>query len=66
MTATLTGATGWSPNGIHGGALDLTGGTNANTVDLPDNLLQNEADFTTSFWVKPDTEGELDQPVPHR
>ncbi len=55
--ATLTGTTGWSPNGIHGGALDLKGGTNANTVDLPDNLLQNEADFTTSFWVKPDTKG---------
>ncbi len=55
--ATLVGTTGWSPNGIHGGALDLKGGTNANTVDLPDNLLQGEADFTTSFWVRPDTKG---------
>ena len=27
---------------------------NANAVDLPDNLLQGEADFTTSFWVRPD------------
>ena len=40
-----------------GGALDLKGGTNANTVDLPDNLLQGEANFTTSFWVRPDTKG---------
>ena len=55
--ATLTGTTGWSPNGIIGGALDLPGGTNANAVDLPDNLLQDEADFTTSFWVRPDTKG---------
>ena len=30
---------------------------NANTVDLPDNLLQGEANFTTSFWVRPDTKG---------
>jgi type 1 glutamine amidotransferase len=52
--ATLTGTTGWSPDGINGGAVDLPGGTNANAVDLPDNLLQGEADFTTSFWVRPD------------
>ncbi|WP_374455660.1 LamG-like jellyroll fold domain-containing protein [Nocardioides sp.] len=55
--AALVGTTGWSPSGVTGGALDLKGGTNANTVDLPDNLLQNEAAFTTSFWVKPDTKG---------
>ncbi|WP_193606608.1 LamG-like jellyroll fold domain-containing protein [Nocardioides lijunqiniae] len=55
--ATLTGATGWSPNGVVGGALELPGGTNANTVDLPDNLLQDEDSFTTSFWVRPDTKG---------
>jgi type 1 glutamine amidotransferase len=53
--ATLVGTTGWSPNGISGKALDLKGGSNANTVDLPDNLLQGEASFTTSFWVRPDT-----------
>ena len=52
--AVLTGTTTWSPNGIHGGAVDLLGGTNANAVDLPDNLLQNEGSFTTSFWVRPD------------
>jgi len=52
--ATLTGTTGWSPNGINGGAVDLPGGSNANAVDLPDNLLQGETDFTTSFWVRPD------------
>ena len=55
--ATLTGTTGWSEDGVFGSALDLPGGTNANTVDLPDNLLQGEADFTTSFWVRPDTKG---------
>jgi large repetitive protein len=55
--AQLTGTTGWSPNGVLGGALDMPGGTNANTVDLPDNLLQNEANFTTSFWVRADTKG---------
>ena len=38
-----------------GKALDLPGGTNANAVDLPDNLLQGAANFTTSFWVRPDT-----------
>ncbi|GAA4704290.1 Type 1 glutamine amidotransferase (GATase1) [Promicromonospora umidemergens] len=53
--ATLTGATGWSENGVHGDAVDLAGGSNANAVDLPDNLLQGEEDFTTSFWVRPDT-----------
>lgn len=55
--ATLVGTTGWSANGVFGDALDLTGGSNANTVDLPDNLLQGEEDFTTSFWVRPDTKG---------
>lgn len=55
--AALVGSTGWSPNGIAGGALNMSGGSNANTVDLPDNLLQNEAAFTTSFWVRPDTKG---------
>lgn len=53
--ATLTGATGWSEDGIYGGSLDLPGGAQANAVDLPDNLLQGEADFTTSFWVRPET-----------
>ncbi|GAA1870076.1 LamG-like jellyroll fold domain-containing protein [Myceligenerans crystallogenes] len=53
--ATLTGATGWSEDGVVGHALDLPGGSNANAVDLPDNLLQGETDFTTSFWVRPDT-----------
>lgn len=52
--ATLTGTTGWSSDGVTGSALDLLGGTNnADAVDLPDNLLQNEANFTTSFWVRP-------------
>ena len=55
--AILTGTTGWSTNGISGKALDMPGGTNANTVDLPDNLLQGEASFTTSMWVRPDTKG---------
>ncbi|MDR7251304.1 type 1 glutamine amidotransferase [Nocardioides sp. BE266] len=55
--ATLVGTSGWSTTGINGGALDLKGGNNANTVDLPDNLLQDEASFTTSFWVRPDTKG---------
>lgn len=52
--ATLTGATGWSENGVFGGAVDLPGGANDNAVDLPDNLLQGEDAFTTSFWVRPD------------
>ncbi len=52
--ATLTGTTGWSDEGVFGKALDLSGGTNANAVDLPDNLLQGEDAFTTSFWVRPD------------
>ena len=52
--ATLTGTTTWSENGIHGGAVDLLGGANGNAVDLPDNLLQNATDFTTSFWARPD------------
>ncbi len=52
--ATLTGTTGWSEAGIAGSAIDLPGGSNVNAVDLPDNLLQGETDFTTSFWVRPD------------
>jgi len=52
--ATLTGETGWSENGVFGDALDLAGGDTANAVDLPDDLLQGEEDFTTSFWVRPD------------
>ncbi|UMG94321.1 LamG-like jellyroll fold domain-containing protein [Nocardioides sp. TF02-7] len=55
--ATLVGDTGWSENGVFGSALDLVGGENTNTVDLPDNLLQGEDAFTTSFWVRPDTKG---------
>ena len=38
-----------------GKALNLPGGANANAVDLPDNLLQGEENFSTSFWVRPDT-----------
>jgi type 1 glutamine amidotransferase len=53
--AILTGATGWSANGIIGKAINLPGGSTANAVDLPDNLLQNAANFTTGFWVRPDT-----------
>ncbi|WP_275001473.1 LamG-like jellyroll fold domain-containing protein [Promicromonospora iranensis] len=53
--ATLTGTTGWSDGGVFGGAADFSGGTNTNAVDLPDNLLQGEERFTTSFWVRPDT-----------
>lgn len=55
--AVLTGDTTWSENGVFGGALDLVGGTNANAADLPDNLLQGEDDFSTAFWVRPDTKG---------
>lgn len=55
--ATLVGDTGWSDAGVSGSSLDLPGGTNANTVDLPDNLLQGEDSFTTSLWVRPDTKG---------
>ncbi|ANC32197.1 Trehalose utilization [Isoptericola dokdonensis DS-3] len=55
--ATLTGGTGWSADGVHGGAVNLAGGGNANAVDLPDDLLLGAEDFTTSFWVKPDTKG---------
>ncbi len=56
--ATLTGTTGWAEDGAVGGAVDLPGGSNVNAVDLPDNLLQGEADFTTSFWARPDTKGD--------
>lgn len=52
--ATLTGDAGWSDEGVFGKGVDLPGGTNANAVDLPDNLLQGEEAFTTSFWVRPD------------
>lgn len=52
--ATLTGDTGWTDGGVFGKGVDLPGGTNANAVDLPDNLLQGEDAFTTSFWVRPD------------
>ncbi|USQ80491.1 ThuA domain-containing protein [Ornithinimicrobium faecis] len=52
--ATLTGTTGWSPEGVFGSAVDLPGGSNDNAVDLPDNLLRDETDFTTSFWVRPE------------
>ena len=52
--ATLTGTTGWSTNGVYGGSVDLKGGSNANAVDLPDNLLQGAENFSTSFWVRPD------------
>lgn len=52
--ATLTGGAGWSEDGLFGGAVDLPGGSNAHAVDLPDNLLQGEENFTTSFWVRPD------------
>ena len=55
--ATLTGTTGWSANGITGAAANLSGGSNANAIDLPDNLLQGEASFSTSMWVRPDTTG---------
>jgi large repetitive protein len=59
-SATLTGTTGWSAaeGGVFGRALNLPGGTNTNAVDLPDNLLQNQNDFTTSFWVRPDTKAD--------
>jgi type 1 glutamine amidotransferase len=53
--ATLTGTTGWSANGVVGKAVNLPGGTTANAVDLPDNLLQNATNFSTGFWVRPDT-----------
>ena len=56
--ASLTGSTGWSDDGVFGGALDLSGGSNANAVDLPDNLLQGEDAFTTSFWARPDAKGD--------
>jgi type 1 glutamine amidotransferase len=53
--AILTGTTGWSPTGVIGKAINLPGGSTANAVDLPDNLLQGAANFTTGFWVRPDT-----------
>ncbi|GAB2652037.1 LamG-like jellyroll fold domain-containing protein [Kribbella swartbergensis] len=56
--AVLTGTTGWSDNGVFGKAINLPGGSNANAVDLPDNLLQGAADFTTAFWVRPDTKND--------
>ncbi|MEO9323322.1 LamG-like jellyroll fold domain-containing protein [Nocardioides sp. C4-1] len=55
--AVLTGTSAFSADGVFGGAVSMPGGSNANAVDLPDNLLQNASDFTTSFWAKPDTKG---------
>ncbi len=55
--ATLTGDATWSEDGVFGSALDLPGGANGNAVDLPDDLLQGATDFSTSFWVRPDTKG---------
>ena len=51
-----------SGTGTLGKALDLSGGANSNAVDLPDNLLQGEEDFSTSFWVRPDAKGVLGTP----
>ncbi|WP_328473261.1 ThuA domain-containing protein [Actinoplanes sp. NBC_00393] len=53
--AILTGTTGWTGNGLIGKAVNLPGGSTANAVDLPDNLLQGATNFTTGFWVRPDT-----------
>ncbi|GGN65794.1 hypothetical protein GCM10010112_27550 [Actinoplanes lobatus] len=53
--AVLTGTAGWSANGVIGKAVNLPGGSTANAVDLPDNLLQGAANFSTGFWVRPDT-----------
>ncbi|WP_299054226.1 LamG-like jellyroll fold domain-containing protein [uncultured Nocardioides sp.] len=53
--ATLTGGAGWSQDGVLGAALDLPGGAVANAVDLPDDLLAGASDFSTAFWVRPDT-----------
>jgi hypothetical protein len=53
--AVLTGTTGWSTNGVLGKAVNLPGGSTANAVDLPDNLLQGAVNFSTGFWVRPDT-----------
>ncbi|MEV0585331.1 LamG-like jellyroll fold domain-containing protein [Nonomuraea sp. NPDC050310] len=52
--AALTGTTGWSANGVLGKAVNLPGGSTANAVDLPDNLLQGAANFSTALWVRPD------------
>lgn len=54
-SAVLTGTTSWSVNGVLGKAVNLPGGSTANAVDLPDNLLQGAANFSTSLWVRPDT-----------
>lgn len=51
--ATLVGATGWSPDGVFGSALDLPGGE-GNHVDLPDDLLAGATDLSVSLWVNPD------------
>ncbi len=53
--AVLTGDAGWTDDGVFGKGLELPGGDNANAVDLPDDLLQGEDAFSTSFWVRPDT-----------
>ncbi|MBA2890076.1 LamG-like jellyroll fold domain-containing protein [Nonomuraea soli] len=52
--AVLTGTTGWSANGVLGKAVNLPGGSTANAVDLPDNLLLGATNFSTSLWVRPD------------
>ncbi|MBB5869659.1 hypothetical protein F4553_003038 [Allocatelliglobosispora scoriae] len=52
--AVLTGTAGWSANGVIGKAVNLPGGSTANAVDLPDNLLQGAVNFSTGFWVRPD------------
>ncbi|WP_109509787.1 LamG-like jellyroll fold domain-containing protein [Nocardioides speluncae] len=52
--ASLTGGTGWTDDGVYGKGLNLPGGDRANAVDLPDDLLKDETDFSTSFWVRPD------------
>lgn len=51
---TLTGGTTWSDSGVFGRAIDLPGGDRSNAVDLPNDLLRNKTDFSTSFWVRPD------------
>jgi large repetitive protein len=56
-SAVLTGGTGWSQEdgGVYGTAVDLPGGDRENAVDLPDDLLRDEENFTVSLWVEPDS-----------
>ncbi|WP_246861947.1 LamG-like jellyroll fold domain-containing protein [Nocardioides sp. SYSU D00065] len=56
--ATFAGGATFTDGGVSGGGVDLPGGSNANAVDLPDNLLQGETDFTTSFWVRPEAKAD--------